>query len=179
MPTREEIVTIKTGLPLPSLELPLVGGGSRRLGDPDGARFVVLVFYRGSHCRRCNPYLNRFQSLLAEFDACGAEVIAVSADERSRAERSVAAWGLDRLKVAYQFPLEAAPDWGLYVTERGKPEDPPLFTEPALFVVGPDGRLDHGIINTAQRLRPNPDDVLAHLRDRIEEAANPTAATAG
>lgn len=172
-------MTIKTGLPLPSLELPLVGGGRRRLDDPDGARFVVLVFYRGSHCRRCNPYLNLYQSLLTDFEDCGAEVIAVSADERSRAERSAAAWGLDRLKVAYDFPLDRAAEWGLYVTERGKPEDPPLFTEPALFIVGPDGKLDHAIISTAQRLRPNPDDVLAHLRDCIEEAANPPATAAG
>jgi hypothetical protein len=83
----------------------------------------------------------------------------------------VASWGIGRLKVAYGFPLEKAAEWGLYVTERGKPEDPPLFTEPALFIVGPDGRLDHGIINTAQRLRPDPDEILAHLRDRIAEAA--------
>ncbi len=172
-------MTIKTGRPLPSLELPLVGGGARHLDRPGDARFVVLVFYRGSHCRRCNPYLNRFQALLDDFEACSAEVIAVSADDRARAEKSVAAWGLDRLQVAYDFPLSKAGDWGLYVTERGKPEDPPFFTEPALFVVGPDGKLDHGIINTAQRLRPNPDDILQHLRDRIEEAANPSAAAMG
>ena len=164
-------MTVRTGLPLPRLELPLVGGGTRFLGELNGCRFVVLVFYRGSHCRRCNPYLNIFQSLLPEFLDCGAEVVAVSADERSRAEESVASWGIGRLKVAYGFPLEKAAEWGLYVTERGKPEDPPLFTEPALFIVGPDGRLDHGIINPAQRLRPNPDEILAHLRDRIAEAA--------
>jgi hypothetical protein len=57
------------------------------------------------------------------------------------------------------------------VTERGKPEDSPLFTEPALFIVGPDGNLDHGIINTAQRLRPDPNEVLAHVMDRAETAA--------
>lgn len=164
-------MTIRTGLPLPRLELPLVGGGTRVLGDPDGSRFVVLVFYRGSHCRRCNPYLNIYQSLLPEFRDCSADVIAVSADDRSRAEASVASWGINRLKVAYDFPIDKAAEWGLYVTERGKPEDPPLFTEPALFIVGPDGKLDHGVINTAQRLRPDPKEIVAHLRDRIAEAA--------
>ena len=78
----ETTVTIKTGQKLPRLELPLVGGGTRVLDDLCGGRFVVLVFYRGSHCRRCNPYLNVFQSLLAKFRALGAEVVAVSADEK-------------------------------------------------------------------------------------------------
>ena len=164
-------MTIRTGQKLPHLELPVVGGGARVLDDLRGGKFVVLVFYRGSHCRRCNPYLNVFQSLLAKFRALGAEVVAVSADEKSRAEQSVKAWKLDRLPVAYGFPLTRAADWGLYVTERGKPEDPPLFTEPALFIVGPDGRLDHGIINTAQRLRPEPAAILAHIEERVAEAA--------
>lgn len=164
-------MTIATGRPLPRIELPLVGGGQRVLGDPGGGRFVVLVFYRGAHCRRCNPYLNQYQDLLPQFRDAGAAVIAVSADDRARAERSAAAWGLDRLEVAYDFPIAAAADWGLYVTARGKPEDPPLFTEPALFIVGPDGTLNHGIINTAQRLRPDPAAVLEHLHERIREAA--------
>lgn len=163
-------MTIKTGQPLPHLELPVVGAGRRALGELGGASFLVLVFYRGLHCRRCGPYLNVFQSILSDFHALGAEVIAVSADERARAEQSVKDWGLDRLPVAYDFPIEAAGDWGLYVTERGKPEDPPLFTEPAIFIVGPDGKLDHGLINTAQRLRPDPAVILDHIKDRVAEA---------
>ena len=163
-------MTIKTGQPLPPLELPLVGGARRVLGSLGDSRFVVLVFYRGLHCRRCNPYLNVFQTLLPQFHALRCEVIAVSADEKARAEQSVQKWGIGRLKVAYDFPIASAKDWGLYVTERGKPEDPPLFTEPAVFIVGPDGKLDHGMINTAQRLRPDPNAILAHIKERVAEA---------
>ena len=107
---------------------------------------------------------------MPKFHELGAEVIAVSSDEKSRAEKSVALWGLEGLKVAYGFPLESAHDWGIYVSERGKPEDPPRFTEPAVFIVGSDGKLDHGIINTAQRLRPDPNEVLSHIMDRVAEA---------
>ena len=82
-------MTIKTGQPLPHLELPIVGGAPRVLGELGGARFLVLVFYRGLHCRRCNPYLNSFEAVLSDFHALGAEGIAVSVDERSRAEQSV------------------------------------------------------------------------------------------
>lgn len=169
-------MTIKTGQKLPHLALPLVGGGQCVLGDPAPPGSSVLVFYRGLHCRRCNPYLNEWQKLLPEFHKRGAEVTAVSGDTAERAAESVERWGIGRLRVAYGFPIERAPEWGLYVTERGKPEDPPLFTEPALFIVGPDGRLDHAIIATAQRLRPHPEDVLAHVQDRLDEAASAVSA---
>ncbi len=163
-------MTIKTGEKLPQLELPLVGGGTKALGDPAGARFIVLVFYRGLHCLRCNPYLNLYEAMLPEFEALGAEVIAVSVDVRAKAEQSYAEWGLKNLKMAYGFPIADAPAWGLYVTDGTRPQDPPQFVEPALFITGPDGALDHGIINTAQRLRPDPAAVLDHLKDRIAEA---------
>ena len=164
-------MTIKTGQPLPLLTLPVVGGAPIALNELHGGKFSILVFYRGYHCRRCNPHLNLYQSLLSDFEAQGADVIAVSADTEDRATLSVEEWGLDRLKVAYDFPIDRAPDWGLFVTARTKPEDPEQFTEPALFIIGPNRALDHGIINTAQRLRPHPADVLAHIKERVEEAA--------
>jgi peroxiredoxin len=163
-------MTIKTGLPLPRLELPIVGGERRTIGDPPPGGFLILTFYRGAHCRRCGPYLNIFQSLLPKFHALGAEVIAVSADDRARAEESVEKWGLTDLNVAYDFPLAKADEWDLYVTE-GVGHQPPLFSEPALFIVWPDGKLDHGIINTAQRLRPEPSAVLEHIEDRVSDKA--------
>lgn len=163
-------MSIKTGLPLPHLELPLVGGGKRDISKPPKGGFLVLVFYRGLHCRRCNPYLNVYQSVLAGFHALGAEVIAVSADDKSGVEQSVKDWGLTSLKVAYDFPLAAADEWGIYVTE-GVGHQPPLFSEPATFIVWPDGKLDHGIIATAQRLRPEPSTILEHVEDRMKELA--------
>lgn len=164
-------MTIKTGLPLPKLELPLVGGETWDISQPPPGGFLVLVFYRGLHCRRCNPYLNVYESMLKKFHALGAEVIAVSADDKTRAEQSVKEWSLTDLKVAYDFPLAAAEEWGLYVTE-GVGHQPPLFSEPATFLVWPDGKLDHALINTAQRLRPDPNDILEHVADRMKELAD-------
>ena len=37
-------------------------------------------------------------------------------------------------------------------------------------IVGPDGKLDHGMINTAQRLRPDPNAILEHIKERVAEA---------
>lgn len=163
---------INMGQPVPHLDLPLTGGGRFILGDPAPETFTVLVFYRGLHCRRCPGHLQAYQALLGYFDNEGARVIAVSSDDQARAEQSVADWGLDQLSVAYGFPTESAADWGLYVSPGKKAEDPALFTEPALFVIDREGRLDSAVINTGPRLRAAPPDVLIHIRDRLggEEA---------
>ena len=158
---------VKLGEGVPPLDLPLVSGGRFVLGDPPPDSFTVLVFYRGLHCRRCPGHLDAYRSLLGHFENEGALVVAVSSDDRERAERAVADWGLDPLEVAYGFPLSAAPDWGLHVTQGKKAEDPAVFTEPALFVVDREGRLDSAVINAGPRLRAAPPDVLIHIRDRL------------
>lgn len=168
-------MAVQTRQPVPALDLPLVGGGRYRLGDPKPENFSVLVFYRGLHCRRCPGQLQSYQALLPNFREIGVEVIAISSDDADRAGKSAAQWGITTLPIAFGFPIDAAPDWELHVSAGRKPEDPPVFTEPATFVVDRDGRLDSGVINTGPRLRPTAADLLAHVRDRISETASADA----
>ena len=161
-------MTIQTGAALPPLTLPLVGGGTFTLNAPAPQSFTLLVFYRGLHCKRCPGQLAAFQTLLPEFDALGALVIAVSSDDAARAAQSAKDWHIDRLPVAYDFPLAAASDWGLYVSPGAKPGDPARFTEPAFFAVDRAGKLDSAAINTGPRLRVSAAYALAHVRDRLK-----------
>jgi peroxiredoxin len=158
---------VASGQRVPSLDLPTVGGGRFVLGSPPSPNFTLLVFYRGWHCRRCPAHLSSFQSLLPDFKRNGADVVAISSDNERRATQSVSEWKLRELKVAYGMPIEKAADWGLYVTDGKKPEDPAVFTEPALFIVDKKGILDSASINTGPRLRTSAKDALAHVVDRL------------
>jgi peroxiredoxin len=160
-------MAIRTGATLPPLSLPLVGGGTFTLNAPPPASFTLLVFYRGLHCRRCPAHLASFQAALPDFAALGALVIAVSSDDAARAAQSAKDWRIDRLPVAYGFPIEAAADWGLYVSEAAKPGDPARFTEPAFFAIDAAGKLDSAAINTGPRLRVSAADALAHVKSRL------------
>ena len=65
-------------------------------------------------------------------------------------------------------PLAVARQWGLYVsTSRGKTsigiEEPALFSEPAVYLVRPDGTLYYGAVQTMPFARPHFDELIGAL----------------
>jgi peroxiredoxin len=144
---------------VPDLSLPLAGGGSWRLCDQKPKHFTMLVFYRGMHCSVCRNYLGELQTMHAKFSKLGVTPIAISADEAERACSAEARWGLQDLCVAYGLSLPHARSWGLYVSSgRGRSslgiEEPPMFVEPALFLVRPDRTLYYAAVQSMPFARP-------------------------
>ncbi len=77
-------------------------------------------------------------------------------------------WGLANLRLGYGLDLSAALDWGLYIsTGRGPTsagiEEPPLFSEPAIYLVRPDGTLYFGSVQTMPFARPHFADILSAI----------------
>jgi hypothetical protein len=67
--------------------------------------------------------------------------------------------GADNLRFGHSLPLKTAREWGLYVSaSRGKSsiniEEPPLFSEPGVFLVRPDGSLYYAAVQTMPFARP-------------------------
>lgn len=154
--------------PVPALALPLAGGGTFDLAAERPERFTLLVFYRGLHCPICKTQLRDLEAKLPDFAARGVSVVAVSSDDAARAERSKAEWGLSALRLAYGLDLASARRWGLYVSSgRGKTsigvEEPPLFSEPALYIVRADATLYFGSVQTMPFARPHLADLLGAL----------------
>ncbi|MGH8917044.1 MAG: redoxin domain-containing protein, partial [Actinomycetes bacterium] len=83
--------------PAPTLEVPLVAAGRFRLGDRPPSRFTLVVFYRGWHCPICRTYLAQLDRAVAELEALGVMVVAVSGDTEERARQSVEEWKLTDL----------------------------------------------------------------------------------
>lgn len=154
--------------PVPALRLPLAGGGAFDLAAERPETFTLLVFFRGLHCPICKTQLTDLESKLADFARRGVGVVAISSDDAERGERTRADWGLSELRVAYGLSLEAARAWGLYLSKgRGVTsigvEEPALFSEPALYLVRPDGTLYFGSVQTMPFARPRLADVLGAL----------------
>ena len=68
----------KKGETAAAFELDNVRGGKLSLSEALSDGPVVLSFYRGSWCPFCNLELNALQQRLADIEACGARLIAVS-----------------------------------------------------------------------------------------------------
>lgn len=159
---REETVVVKPRMPAPELDLPLVGGGRWRLAEQEPAALTLVLFYRGLHCPICRGYLRQLERMLDEFAAAGVtSVVAVSGDDRNRAERTADEWGLSRLPIAYGQSVESMREWGLFVSKGLKEAEPEVFAEPGLFLVQPDGTVYAGVINTMPFGRPHLDDILS------------------
>jgi len=106
--------------------------------------------------------------MLDDFEQRGIQVVAISSNARELAERTVAEWELDGLTVGYGLSLEDAERWGLFISSALRETEPSHFTEPALFVVRPDGTLYASIVQTMPFSRPPMRSLLKTLEWVIE-----------
>lgn len=154
--------------PVPDLEVDTIEAGIWRLADQAPANFTLIVFYRGLHCPTCANYLKDLNAKLDEFTRRGVSVVAVSSDTQERALTTKTKWRLDKLRLGFGLDLLTARQWGLYIshghgiTAMGV-EEPELFSEPALYLIRPDGTLYFGTAQTMPFARPHFDDILMGL----------------
>ena len=94
-------------------------------------------------------------------------MIALSCDKKDGAEKAVAEWGLQNLRVGYKLDPEDARRAGLYISEgRGlNPatgvKEPMLFSEPGILLVRPEGELYAAWIQSTPYARVHLSEVLA------------------
>ena len=127
------------GAKAPALDLPQADGGRFVLADQAPDTFTMLVFYRGLHCPVCKGFLGKVDAAVAEFEKVGTKVVAISMDPQDRAEKAVAEWGLQNLKVAYGLTEDAARAYGLYISQSIKDAETAIFAEPGLFLIDKSG----------------------------------------
>lgn len=161
-------MVLKNRQAAPPLEIDVLGGGTWRLDQAKPKNFTVIVFYRGYHCPFCKRYLTELEGRLADFAAKGIEVIAISADGQDRAEKSRTEWGLPTMKIGYGLTVDQARTWELFVSSAVREAETPTFTEPALYVVRPDGTLFASSIGSAPWARPPIAEIFNALSGAIE-----------
>lgn len=153
---------------VPGLTVETLAGDSFDIFASKPQHFTLVVFYRGLHCPVCTKYLRELEPMVPDFQKHGVEVIALSTDDKERAEAMAKKIGAQNLRIGYGVSLPTARQWGLYLSEGRGPtsagiEEPPLFSEPGVFLVRPDGTLYYGAVQTMPFARPNLADLLAGL----------------
>jgi peroxiredoxin len=144
--------------PAPELRLPTLAHGNFDLAADAPTLFTLVCFYRGLHCPVCLKYLRDLESLIPEYVRRGTKVIAVSSDVHERVQQMANKVG-PRLLSEHSLPLAVARKWGLYISSsRGRTsiniEEPPLFSEPRVFLVQQDRTLYYGGVQTMPFARP-------------------------
>ena len=140
---------------------------------------LVVLFYRGGWCMFCDLTLRAFDKAVGDIDAAGARLIAVSPQTVAKTE----ATGTER---DLHFDLFSDPTndaaeafkltWSLTEEERGlytafnakldeaNGDDRWELPAPAAFVIARDGTIQWSWVDSNYTHRPEPDDVLAALR---------------
>ncbi|MHA7777855.1 peroxiredoxin-like family protein [Roseibium sp. M-1] len=154
--------------PVPGLSVDLLGGGTFDLSQDNAGFATLVVFYRGLHCPICATYLKELGRLTADFAAKGVKTVAISSDDRDRAEKMAEKVAQPDLRFGYGLPLSVAKDWGLFIsTSRGTTsigiEEPALFSEPGVFLVKPDGTLYFASVQTMPFVRPHFQEMIGAL----------------
>lgn len=140
---------------VPALSVPLVGGGTFTLADQTPEMFTMVVFYRGLHCPVCKAQLQTLQGLSKDFAQAGFSVLAVSMDTEEKATTVKQDWDLPDLNIGHSLDEATARAWGLYISHGLNPNEAPVFAEPGLFWVRPDGRLYLTVVSNMPWGRPD------------------------
>jgi peroxiredoxin len=161
-------MTIKPRESAPALTVKSLDGPDWTLRESRPAAFQMIVVYRGVHCPVCKTYLGELETKLPDFAKRGVDVIAISTDDRARAERAKADWGLANLRLGYDLPIATARAWDLFISTAIREGEPPEFSEPGLFLIKPDGTIFFAARGNAPWGRPAFDQVLRGIDNAIE-----------
>lgn len=129
------------GNPAPRLRVKTLAGNSWNLSEQSPQNYTMVVFYRGLHCPICIQYLTELQQKLDVFKQLGIEAIAISGDSHDKAQQIQALASLSSLTLGYDLTLDDMHRWSLYMSKGHFEKEPTFFSEPALFLIKPDGRL--------------------------------------
>jgi alkyl hydroperoxide reductase subunit AhpC len=144
----------------PSLVVETLSGTPYDLSLEKPARFSLVCFYRGLHCPVCSNYLRELDRLTPAFGERGVTTVAISSDTEERARQMSQKIGAVNLRIGYGLELPEARKWGLYISaSRGESSigivEPPLFSEPGVFLLRPDQSIYYISVQSMPFVRPN------------------------
>lgn len=154
-----------------------IQGGVVEIGAPTG-RWQLLITYRGKHDPIDLTYLAALQHLMPEFEELSVDVIAASADTRSKScafvddlRGAVLAVSPDTkaariaFKVCYGLTEQQMRRLHLYVSRPLSPDESVnLFCEPALFLINPAGLIHAVVYSNATFARPDLKQIIQGIK---------------
>ncbi|ALF56592.1 alkyl hydroperoxide reductase [Nostoc piscinale CENA21] len=132
----------------PVLEVKTLNGTIWKLADQTPNNYTMIVFYRGLHCPICEQYITDLEQKLDAFQKLGVEAIAISGDSLEKTQQFQQQANIQNTTIGYDFTPDDMRRWGLYLTKGHFESEPALFSEPAVFLIKPDGRLYFANIGT-------------------------------
>ena len=156
-------MTNRTGELLPEFTVQLLNGAMWRSQDQPAGTMSLLTIYRGMWCGQCKKQLQALERLNDEFASRGVDVVAVSADTKTRARSMANDYALHKLNIGFDVSIASARAMGVFISKQEKTIEMPLFCEPATFLINKETKLQAAWIASSAFARVVPDDILAYV----------------
>ena len=151
----------------PELRCDTVDHGGWDLEAHRQSSLIAIVFYRGHHSDSCREYLQNLNKLAPKFAEKDVELIAISGDDMENARQAKNEWKLDALKIGcslQEFQMNA---WGLFLSDAVDENEPPVFCEPAVFVIEPtENKIKYAALTSGPFARPDMGEVLKGVQEQ-------------
>jgi len=155
----------------PNFKLKNITGETVTLSSYDG-KWLVLVFYRGNCCPKCNLQIADFEKDYEKFKALQSEIIAVSTDTPEEAKKT-------REKSQARFPILIDSDnevvnlYGVATQKRELKDIPAIlhgkkagtYAMPAVFIIDTKGIIRYSYVGKSFTDRPNNEELLKKLSE--------------
>lgn len=151
---------IKPTEKVPELKINLINDTKWELGKQTPEKYTLIVFYRGLHCPVCKKYLEDLKSKIEKFENKGVNLIGISMDTEEKAKKAGEEWDIESLPIGFELSEDQAREWGLYISNAIKDDEPEVFSEPGLFLIEPDGTLYCSAVQSMPFARPDFDALL-------------------
>lgn len=148
---------VDVGQPAPDFTLTDTANNEVKLSDFRG-KPVVLAFFPKAFTGTCERQLSEHQHRLSEFQALGAQVVAISTDQGPAQKAFAANCGVTGYPILSDFRHQAVRAYGIFRETGGLPN------ERATFIVDKDGKLAYKFIEPAPGNWQGIDPELAELR---------------
>jgi peroxiredoxin len=161
-------LTLTPGDIAPALSFPRISGKKFVLSEQKPEHFTLIMVYRGLHCPVCRKHLGQLDEILDDFSEAGINVVAVSMDDKQRADEQHLEWPIENLDVGYDLSRDMAKAWGLYLSGGERDGEPEVFAEPAHFAIRPDGVIQAVWYQNVSFGRPPFEYLLSGLKTIVE-----------
>lgn len=157
----------------PNIKINLVNDTHWELSDQTPKNFTLILFYRGKHCPVCKKQLEELQNRLSDFTDRGINIIAISANTEEIAKETHKEWKIKDIPLGFEFPIEEARKWGLFISTSISEKEPKEFLEPGLFLLDREGKVYWESIQSMPFGRPQFDDLLKGIDYILKEGYPP------
>jgi peroxiredoxin len=151
------------GMSAPPLSFQTVGGMEWNVATTTPKSLDLIAVYRGLFCPYCRGFISQLASRRDAFRNLGIDPIAVSVDDRAKAQQASTEWQLGDMNVGFGLSTEGIRPWNVFLTTREQSGQMQTFCEPALLLVNRDKKVFAMLLQNIPAGRPDLDNLLEGL----------------